>query len=159
MPVVKISPILPRITSILGWLTLFFMIAALIGAFIYAPTERIQGDVQRIFYFHVPLAWVAFLAYFIVFLGGIFYLWKRSEVWDRLANASAIVGVLFTTLVLITGSIWGKPIWGAWWAWDPRLTSSCRLHKSEGITAQRWGDLLDNNQWYWQYATLWFVTI
>jgi heme exporter protein C len=98
--------------------------AALYLVFLYVPTEAMMGVVQRIFYFHVPVAWVSFLAFFIVFIASILYLVKRSDTWDLLAAASAEIGVVFTTLVLITGSIWAKPIWGAWWVWDPRLTTA-----------------------------------
>ena len=112
---------------ILFGLSLGLMIAALYMVFIYVPTEKNMGVVQRIFYFHVPIAWVAFLAFFIVFIGSIMYLWKRDMKWDRWAHASAEVGVIFTTLVLITGSIWAKPIWGIWWTWDARLTASLVL--------------------------------
>ena len=112
---------------ILFGLSLGLMIAALYMVFIYVPTEKNMGVVQRIFYFHVPIAWVAFLAFFIVFIGSIMYLWKRDMKWDRWAHTSAEVGVIFTTLVLITGSIWAKPIWGIWWTWDARLTASLVL--------------------------------
>jgi len=103
------------------------MIAALYLIFLYVPTEETMGVVQRIFYFHVPLAWVSFLAFFVVFLGSILYLWKRNSKWDILASSSAEVGAVFTTLFLITGSIWAKPIWGAWWTWSPRLTTAMIL--------------------------------
>ncbi|MBI5166740.1 MAG: cytochrome c biogenesis protein CcsA [candidate division NC10 bacterium] len=103
------------------------MLAALYAAFVYAPTEATQGDVQRIFYFHVPSAWVAFLAFFVVFLGSILYLWKKDRRWDILASSSAEIGVLFTTMVLLTGPLWGKPIWGTYWSWDPRLTTTLIL--------------------------------
>ena len=103
------------------------MMAALYLVFIYVPTEKEMGAIQRIFYFHVPLAWVAFLAFFVVFVGSILYLWKRDTRWDMLAHSSAEVGVVFTTLVLITGPIWAKPIWDAWWTWDARLTASLVL--------------------------------
>ncbi len=112
------------------WLApaLFFsMLAALYAAFVYAPTEATQGDVQRIFYFHVPSAWVAFLAFFVVFGGSILYLWKKDRKWDILASSSAEIGVLFTTMVLLTGPLWGKPIWGTYWSWDPRLTTTLVL--------------------------------
>ncbi|MBI4216104.1 MAG: cytochrome c biogenesis protein CcsA [Chloroflexi bacterium] len=100
------------------------MVAALYLALLWAPTEAEQGNVQRIFYFHVPLAWVSFLAFFVVFVGSLIYLWRRSRWWDALAHASAEIGVVFTTLVLVTGSIWARPIWGVWWTWDPRLTTT-----------------------------------
>jgi heme exporter protein C len=96
-------------------------------ALIYAPTDALQGDVQRIEYIHVPMAWVAYLAFFIVFVASVMYLWRGSERWDLLARASAEVGTVFTTLVLITGSLWGKPVWGTWWQWDARLTTTLIL--------------------------------
>ncbi len=108
-------------------LALALMIAALYLVFRYVPTEATMGVVQRIFYFHVPVAWTAFLVMGIVFVGSIGYLWKRDRKWDVLAHAAAEVGLVFTTLVLITGSIWAKPIWGAWWVWEPRLTTALVL--------------------------------
>jgi heme exporter protein C len=102
-------------------------IAALYMVFLYVPTEKHTGIVQRIFYFHVPVAWVSFLAFFITFIFSILYLWKREIKWDAVACASAEVGVIFTTLVLITGPIWAKPVWGIWWTWDARLTTSLVL--------------------------------
>jgi heme exporter protein C len=83
--------------------------------------------VQRIFYFHVPVAWVSFLAFFVTFIFSILYLWKRELKCDAIAEASAEVGVIFTTLVLVTGSIWAKSVWGIWWTWDTRLTTSLLL--------------------------------
>jgi len=103
------------------------MMISLYLIFIYVPTEKGMGIIQRIFYFHVPLAWVAFLAFFVVFITSILYLWKRDTKWDTLAHASAEIGVVFTTLVLITGPIWARPEWGSWWTWDARLTSSLIL--------------------------------
>ncbi|RKY58660.1 MAG: cytochrome C assembly protein [Candidatus Latescibacterota bacterium] len=104
------------------------MIAALYMALVYAPTERTMGPVQRIFYLHVPLAWVSFLAFFVVFCGGILYLRTRDLRWDGVALSSAEVGVLFCTLMLVTGSIWAKAAWGTWWLWgDPRLTTTLVL--------------------------------
>ena len=113
-------------SGLLG-LSFILFVGALYLVFIYVPTEETMGIVQRIFYFHVPVAWVAFLAFFIVFLGSILYLWKRESKWDVIASSSAEVGVVFTTLVLITGSIWAKPIWGVWWTWEPRLTTALVL--------------------------------
>ncbi|MBI2305036.1 MAG: cytochrome c biogenesis protein CcsA [Chloroflexi bacterium] len=103
------------------------MLVTLYLVFLWVPTERFQGIVQRIFYFHVPPAWVAFLAFFIVFVGSILYLWRGEGRWDDLAYSSAELGVVFTTVTLITGSLWGKPIWGVWWTWDPRLTATAIL--------------------------------
>ena len=98
-------------------------VAILMGAF-YVPMDRVQGIVQKIFYMHVPMAWVAYLAFFVVLVGSVGYLWKRDPFWDRVAHSSAEVGVLFTTLFLIMGSLWAKPIWNTWWTWDARLTST-----------------------------------
>ena len=113
--------------NVLLGLGLALMIAALYMVFVYVPTEKHTGIVQRIFYFHVPLAWSSFLAFFITFIFSILYLWKRATKWDTIAHASAEVGVVFTTLVLITGPIWAKPVWGVWWTWDARLTTSLVL--------------------------------
>ncbi len=113
--------------SILWGLGFALMVAALCMVFVYVPTEKHTGIIQRIFYFHVPVAWVSFLAFFITFLSSILYLWKREIKWDAIACASVEVGVIFTTLVLITGPIWAKPVWGIWWTWDARLTTSLVL--------------------------------
>jgi heme exporter protein C len=111
----------------LGIATFATMTAAIFMVFVYVPTEAQQGIVQRIFYFHVPCAWVAFAAFAVVAISAVFYLWLGQQVWDDLSYAAAEVGMLFCTLVLITGSIWAKPIWGAWWTWDSRLTTTLIL--------------------------------
>lgn len=103
------------------------MTAALFMVFVWVPAERAQGLVQRIFYFHVPAAWVAFLAFLVVFLGSVRVLLARSERMDRLAASSAEVGVVFCSLVIITGPIWARAVWGIWWTWDPRLSSTLVL--------------------------------
>lgn len=114
-------------TKILLGVSTVLMLVALYMVFIFVPTDAETGIVQRIFYFHVPLAWIAFLAFFIVFGCSIMYLWKRDKKWDVLASSSAEVGLVFTTLFLLTGSIWARPVWGVWWTWDSRLTSSLIL--------------------------------
>src|SRR6266545_5112949 len=101
--------------------------ALALAMIIHAPIEQTQGVVQKIFYFHVPMAWVAYLAFAAVLVGSIAYLWKRDARWDAIARSSVEIGVLFTTLVLISGSLWGKPIWNTWWTWDGRLTSTLVL--------------------------------
>jgi heme exporter protein C len=111
----------------LGLLALLAVFVGLYVAFFYAPTDALQGDVQRIMYIHVPTAWVAFFAFFVVFVSSLIYLWKRLPEADRVAYASAEIGVLFTALTLIDGSIWGKPTWGTWWTWDARLTTTAIL--------------------------------
>lgn len=98
-----------------------------VRALAFTPTERVQGLAQKIFYIHVPSAWAAFLAFFVVSACSIGYLVLKDQRLDLIAAASAEVGVVFTTGVLLTGPIWGKPIWGAWWTWDARLTSTLFL--------------------------------
>ncbi len=106
------------------WLaTLVFIVAGLYMAFIYAPTEVNMGLVYRIFFFHLGSVTAGFLAIVIVLIAGVAYLRTNSRAWDRVAEASAEIGVVFCTIVLITGSLWARPIWGVWWTWDPRLTS------------------------------------
>ncbi|UCG51847.1 MAG: cytochrome c biogenesis protein CcsA [Candidatus Latescibacterota bacterium] len=108
--------------GVLNGLALIAMIVSLYMVFLYVPTEATMGDVQRIFYFHVPLAWVSFFGFFLVFVFSVGYLVRANKKWDNLAASSAEIGVLYCTLVLVTGPIWAKPVWGVWWTWDPRLT-------------------------------------
>src|SRR5213082_2500768 len=110
-------------TRLLGWLAALALAAGVIMGFAIAPREATQGNVQRIMYLHVPTAWVAYLAFGVVLLASIAYLARRAPAADRLAHASAEVGVVFTGLTIAAGSIWGKPTWGTWWTWDARLTS------------------------------------
>lgn len=112
---------------VLGWLTAVVFAAAIFAIFVYVPTEKTEGPVQRIMYFHIPSAWIAFFAFFIVFLSSILFLWKKEREWDIYAMCSAEIGIVFCSLVLITGPIWAKPIWGTWWVWDARLTSTLVL--------------------------------
>jgi heme exporter protein C len=106
---------------------LALFVAALYMVFIYVPTEAQMGVVQRIFYFHVPLAWLGLLSYTLVFISSIMFLWKRNASWDNLASSAAEIGFIFTTLFLISGSLWAKPAWGVWWTWTPRLTTALIL--------------------------------
>ncbi len=92
--------------------------------FVYAPVEATMGIVQKIFYFHLPLAWWALISFAVVFVASILYLKTRSWFWDHLAGAGAEIGVLFSGLALVTGMVWGKHSWGVWWTWDPRLTTT-----------------------------------
>ncbi|HMH48910.1 MAG TPA: heme ABC transporter permease CcmC [Candidatus Acidoferrum sp.] len=110
-------------SRILGWLAALGLAAGLVMAFGVAPREATQGNVQRIMYLHVPTVLVAYLAFVVVLVASIAYLWRRDPAADRLAHASAEVGVLFTGLTIAAGAIWGKPTWGTWWTWDARLTS------------------------------------
>jgi heme exporter protein C len=103
------------------------MAAALVRAIYFTPAERLQGLAQKIFYVHVPSAWVAFLAFGLTAVAGATWLFIKDPRLDRFAESSAEVGVIFTTGVLVSGPLWGKPIWGAWWVWDARLTSTLFL--------------------------------
>lgn len=88
----------------------------------FTPLEALQGPAQKILYVHAPAAWVAFMAFGLVAVASGLYLWLREDRLDRIAESSAEVGVVFTTVVLTTGPLWGKPVWGAYWTWDARLT-------------------------------------
>ncbi len=92
-----------------------------------APTEQTMGEVQRIFYYHVPSAWTAFLCFIANFVASVIYLARRNPAVDSFAVSAAEVGVVFCTVVLIPGPIWAKPVWGIWWTWDARLTSTLVL--------------------------------
>jgi len=113
--------VLDRVLWALG---LVGILAALYLVFMWVPTADVrEGIAQRIFYFHVPMAWISFLAFSLTFLGSIFYLVRGGKGWDNLAYSGAEIGVLFAFLNIATGSIWARPAWGHWWVWDPRLTS------------------------------------
>lgn len=125
-------PAVPSRTAAAGVDWLFVVAALCIAATIvrvayFTPLEAVQGPAQKIFYIHVPAAWVAFLAFGVVAFTSILYLWLKELRLDRVAESSAEVGVVFTTVVLTTGPLWGKPIWGTWWTWDARLTSTLFL--------------------------------
>src|SRR5437868_7926378 len=114
--------------SILAVVTALLLSLALYEALVVAPTEQTMGDVQRIFYYHVPSAWTAFLLFLINFVASVIYLIRRSTKADILALVSAEVGVVFCTVVLVTGPIWARPVWGIWWAaGDIRLTTTLVL--------------------------------
>src|SRR5438270_13540705 len=109
------------------WLGIAATAAAILASWmglLWAPTDAVQGDVYRVIYVHVPTAWLAYLAFFVVFLASVGWLWTRRPWFDALAVASAEIGVLFTGLFIVAGSIWAKPTWGVWWTWDPRLVTT-----------------------------------
>jgi heme exporter protein C len=110
-----------RVFPILAVLAGALLSYALYEALVAAPTEQTMGDVQRIFYYHVPSAWTAFILFFINFFASIVYLIWRSNKADMVALVTAEVGVVFCTVVLVTGPIWARPVWGIWWTWDLRL--------------------------------------
>src|SRR5436305_14515353 len=109
---------------VLGIVTLALLSYALYSALVLAPTEQTMGDVQRIFYYHVPSAWTAFILFTINFVASLIYLIRRSLKADIVALVSAEIGVVFCTVVLVTGPIWARPVWGIWWTWDIRLTTT-----------------------------------
>lgn len=118
---------LPSLKTALAAITGVMMLVDLYLIFMVAPTDSVLGHVQRVFYFHVPIAIMSFLAFFVVFIGSLMFLIKRTPKWDAIAHASAEVGVVFVTLALITGIIWARPIWNTWWTWEPRLTTTMIL--------------------------------
>jgi heme exporter protein C len=111
----------------LGLVTLAFFVFAQATAVYFSPADLAMGHLQKIMYVHVPAAWLAFASFFVVFVGSVLYLWKREPRYDLLAASAAEVGTVFTALTIVLGSIWGKPTWGIWWTWDPRLTTTAIL--------------------------------
>jgi heme exporter protein C len=118
---------LERWTTRFVYITTILMIVNLYNIFIFVPTEASMGIIQRIFYFHVPSAFIAFLAFGVTFVYSILFLAKRKMWHDRVAYCSAEIGIIFTTIVLTTGPIWARPVWNTWWTWDARLTSTLVL--------------------------------
>ncbi len=124
------EPIVPthwKYHRVLGWATFAVMALAVYLVFMWVPNEKIQGPVSKIIYFHVASAWLGFFAFFVVMLAGIAYLKTKDSKWDVISCASAEIGVLFTTIVLLTGPVWGRASWNAWWTWDHRLTTTLVL--------------------------------
>jgi len=103
------------------------MCGAIYLVFLYAPEEVVMGASQRIFYFHVPTAMMTYLGVFVLLGASIAYLWTRHSAWDNLSRAATETGLLFCSLVLVTGPIWAKPAWGTWWTWEARLTTTLIL--------------------------------
>jgi heme exporter protein C len=116
-----------RLDAVLGVVLVVSMILALYMAFIGAPREKTMGDLQRIFYFHVPAAITGLTAFAVNFVASLLYIIRKNRWWDNLALPAAEIGVLFLVMVLVTGPIWAKPVWFVWWTWSPRLTSSLVL--------------------------------
>lgn len=110
-----------------GWLAGLALGAMVLIGLFGVPADAAQGDVQRIMYVHVPSAWLAYLAFFVTLIAGLLYLRRDDLRYDRVAVASAEIGLLFTGLTIATGAIWGKATWGKWWDWDPRLTTTAIL--------------------------------
>jgi heme exporter protein C len=117
LPQVRLRPWLGIVAAALSLLAMWM-------GLVWAPTDAVQGEVYRVLYVHVPTAWLAYLAFVVVFLASVGWLWTRRPWFDALAVASAEIGVLFTGLFIVAGSIWAKPTWGVWWTWDPRLVTT-----------------------------------
>lgn len=119
-----------RGSTIVRWLGLVALVLMALGSYVglfVVGADIEMGEVQRLMYVHVPAAWTAFVAFFVVFLGSVLYLVQRDERADRVAASAAEAGVVFIALTLLTGMLWGRPTWGVWWTWDPRLTTTALL--------------------------------
>lgn len=118
-----------RTSAVLGVATLVALAVLAVYGLVVAPPDAVQGDAQRLMYVHVPAAWLAYLAFAVTALGSALYLLPRTRslVWDRVAGASAEIGVLFTGLTLALGMLWGRPVWGVYWTWDARLVTTAVL--------------------------------
>ena len=108
-------------------LSALLMAVTLYMVFLWVPTEQNLGVSQRIFYFHVPLGWLGMISIIIVAFASIMHLFTGRERWDSLAHATAEIGLICATLIIVTGSIWAKPVWGVWWTWDAKLTTTLIL--------------------------------
>jgi heme exporter protein C len=127
MPTGSVAPPAPKWVGRLGLFILLFFAFAQGSAFYVSPADRDMGHLQKIMYVHVPAAWMTFLAFFVVLVFSVLYLWRRRETDDLIAASAAEVGAVFNGLTLALGMIWGRPTWGVWWAWDARLTSTLVL--------------------------------
>lgn len=114
----------PKILTILDGITLVTFLAATAMVFFYAPTERVMGAVQKVFYFHVAAGWVGMVSFFVAAVVGVIYLIKKTPNMDLIGIAAVEIGIIFTLINIVTGAIWARPIWNAWWTWDPRLTTA-----------------------------------
>ncbi len=114
----------PKLLTILDIVAAALLLAATLMVFFYAPLERLQGAVQKVFYFHVAAGWVGMLSFLVAAAAGVIYLLKKNFAWDRVGLAAIEIGIAFSLINIITGSIWARPIWNTWWTWDPRLTTA-----------------------------------
>jgi heme exporter protein C len=114
----------PGLLTVLDVATILLLLVAIWMVFIYAPVEAVMGLVQKVFYFHVASAWVGMLGFLVAAIAGVVYLVKGDRKWDIVGLASVEIGLVFTFIATVTGSIWARPIWNTWWTWDPRLTTT-----------------------------------
>jgi heme exporter protein C len=114
----------PRLLTILDMICVALLLIATGMVFFYAPIEAVMGLVQKVFYFHVSSAWVGMLSFLVAAIAGIVYLRNGKRVWDTIGLAAVEIGMVFSFIAVVTGSIWARPIWNTWWTWDPRLTTT-----------------------------------
>lgn len=117
----------PRLLQVLNVFSALLLAAAAWMSLSYAPTERVMGAVQRVFYFHVATAWVGMLGFIVAAVAGILYLVKADLKWDKVGLAAVEISLVFFFIAVVLGSIWARPIWGTWWTWEPRLTTAAIL--------------------------------
>lgn len=114
----------PRLLTILSILSAILILAATWMVLFYAPREAVMGEVQRVFYFHVATGWVGMVAFISAALAGIIYLIRPDKKWDVFAVAAVEIGLVYSLVNIVSGSIWARPIWNTWWTWDPRLVTA-----------------------------------
>ena len=114
----------PTLLKILDWLSVLLLAVATYLALVYAPTEQVMGEVQRVFYFHIGTAWVGLLGFVLSALLGIVYLITKNMKWDIVEVAAVEISVVFFFITIVLGSVWARPAWNTWWTWDPRLTTA-----------------------------------
>jgi heme exporter protein C len=114
----------PRLLTILDVVTVILLVVATGMVFFYAPMERVMGQVQRVFYFHVAAGWVGMLGFLVAAIAGGVYLKTARRYWDIVSLAAVEIGMVFAFINVVTGAIWARPIWNTWWTWDPRLTTA-----------------------------------
>ncbi|MDX1600030.1 MAG: cytochrome c biogenesis protein CcsA [Anaerolineales bacterium] len=114
----------PRALKVLTYVSAVMLAVALGMVLFYAPREALMGEVQRVFYFHVSAGWVGAVAFLVTAVAGILYLTRGGRKWDNVAVASVEIGVVFTLINILSGSIWARPVWNTWWTWDPRLVTA-----------------------------------
>lgn len=117
----------PRALVALNVASVVLLGAAYYASLVYAPLERVMGEVQRLFYFHVATAWVGMIGFVLAAVAGVIYLWKKDLKWDQISLASVEISLVFFFITIVLGSIWARPIWGTWWTWEPRLTTAAIL--------------------------------
>jgi len=114
----------PVVLKVMNWLSVALLAVASYLTIIWAPTEAVMGNVQRVFYFHVATGWVGMIGFLLAVFSGIMYLTKGDMKWDIIGMAGIEIGLVFSLVNIVTGSIWARPIWNTWWTWDPRLVTA-----------------------------------